>query len=285
VLNIIALEVIDMDKVIIYGTYDFLGFSLCEKLLDAGIQVCGIPLNEEYSEDFLEEKKLLIGRNANFQEKTLESEDIPFLDESFEAKTVTVISFYDIYYSREDPFITYEKIVTNICKQHNHHSIGQLICLFPIGFIHDFPKALITQINRLKDQKIQLKNIYIPTVFGPWQPSAFLFQQYLLKEYLNSEPKLDNREFTSDAIYIKDIIDTIIQLMDSEEKVDCLIQSSSQDQWLKGANHLKVEEMDTKKQELEIKSASEQIKIIKVNESISITEGLELQKKHLSRLY
>jgi nucleoside-diphosphate-sugar epimerase len=285
VLNIIALEVNDMDKVIIYGTYDFLGFSLCEKLLDVGIQVCGIPLNEENSEVFLEDKKLLIGRNANFQEKTLEIEDIPFQDESLKLKTITVISFYDIYYTKEDPFRTYEKIVTNICKQHSQHSLGQLICLFPIGFMHDFPKPLITQINLLNEQKIQPKNIYIPTVFGPWQPSAFLFQQYLLKDYLKSEPKLDNREFTSDAIYIKDIIDTIVQLMDSEEKVDYLIQSSIQDQWIKGANHLKVKEMDTKKQELVNIAASESIKIIKINESISITEGLELQKKHLSRLY
>jgi hypothetical protein len=290
VLYIIALEVIEMDKVIIYGTYHFLGFSLCQQLLDAGIEVCGFRLNEENSEDFLEEKKCLIGRNANFEERRILDNNLVLTSEQSADKgdkeTIIVISFYDMYYSKDgNPHLTFEKIITNISKHYGHALNLKLICLYPIEFVHDMPKSIMTAVNLLKKKKIQLLNIYIPTVFGPWQPSVFLFQQYLLKEYLKSEPKLDYREFTSDAIYIKDIIDTIIQLMESGESEDCLIQSSSNDQWEKGAEHLKFQELDNKKQKWDAGIASETIKIIKVKESISIAEGLENQKRHISKLY
>jgi hypothetical protein len=284
VLNTIVLGVIDMDKVIIYGTYHFLGFSLCEKLLDEGIQVCGFRLTEEISEDFLEEKKYLIGRNANFEEKMVGSEAVTFMEDSLKSDMIIVISFYDIYYSiDENPFLILEKILMNINNQYSDSPHVKVIILFPTEFIKDIPEAVNRQFNHLKEKKLKVQKIYIPTVFGPWQPSVFLFQQFLLKEFLKAEPKLDKRETTSDAIYIKDLIDMIIKLMDSTETNDYLIQSHSSGQWYKGAEHLKLE-LDTNKQAINGLTASDTIKIMKVKESISIIEGLEQQKKHLSRL-
>lgn len=275
-----------MDKVIIYGTYHFLGFNLCEKLLDEGIQVDGYRLNEAISEDFLEEKKFLIGRNANFVEKIVGDLEVSSSEDSFISETIIVISFYDMFFSlEENPFHTFEKIIRNISKQYSHASHVKLLCLFPIDFIQEIPKSILEQVNLIKGKQIPLQIIYIPTVFGPWQPSVFLFQQYLLKEYLKAEPKLDKRESTIDAIYITDIIDTIIQLINSNEKNDCLIQSSSEGQWVKGAQHLKLKETNTKIHPMNGQTDSKTIKIIKVKESMSIIEGLEQQKRHLSRLF
>jgi hypothetical protein len=274
-----------MDKVIIYGTYHFLGFSLCEKLLDEGIQVDGYRFNEAISEDFLEEKKFLIGRNANFDEKIVGDVEVPSSDYSLLSGTIIVISFYDLFFSlEENPFSTFEKIVRNISKQYSHASLVKLICLFPIDFIQDVPKSVLDQLNLIRGKQIPLQIIYIPTVVGPWQPAVFLFQQYLLKEHLKIEPKLDERESTVDAIYIKDVIETIIQLMDSTEVNDCLIQSSGDGQWEKGADYLKLKEINTKKQPIKGIADSDSIKVMKVKESTSIVEGLERQKRHLSRL-
>jgi hypothetical protein len=282
VLNNIVLEVNDMDKVIIYGTYHFLGFNLCEKLLEEGIQVCGFQLNETNHEDFLEEKKLLIGRNANFEEKIVGGEDKYLVEETLNSEIIIVISFYDVYYSSDaNPLPTYKKIITNIMQQYSQSTCLKVLCLFPIDYIHDFPEILMEQINLLKGQNIPVQMIYLPTIFGPWQPSVFLFQQYLLKEYQNTEPKLDKRESTLDAIYINDLMKTILQLMCSNELNDVLIQSSTSEQWEKGATHLELKHMDFKKQ----KQIEGNIKIMKVKESISIGEGLEQQKRHLSRLF
>jgi hypothetical protein len=285
VLNSIVLGVIDMERVIIYGTYHFLGFSLCEKLLDEGIQVCGFRLSEDISEDFLEEKKLLIGRNANFEEKIVGSEAATFMEDSLKSDMIIVISFYDIYYSIDEyPFLILEKILKNINKQYSDVSNVKVIILFPTEFIEDIPEAVNRQFNFLKENKLKVQKIYIPTVFGPWQPSVFLFQQYLLKEFLKAEPKLDKRETTSDAIYIKDIIEMIIRLMKSKEMNDYLIQSNSSGQWFKGAEHLKLK-LDTNKQAINGLTADDTVNIIKLKESISIIDGLEQQKRHLSRLF
>lgn len=275
-----------MDKVIIYGTYHFLGFSLCEKLLDEGIQVDGYHFNEAIGEDFLEEKKFLIGRNANFEEKIIGDEEVLTSEDSLKSETIIVISLYDLFFSLEENlFPTFESIITNISKQYSYVSHAKMICLFPIDFIKDVPKALMEQLNLIKGNQIPLQIIYIPTVVGPWQPSVFLFQQYLLKEYLKIEPKLDKREYTVDAIYIKDVIKIIIQLMESAEINDCLIQSSGTGQWEKGADYLKLHEFETKKQPIKGFADSDSIKIIKVKEGTSIEEGLEQQKRHLSRLF
>jgi hypothetical protein len=284
VLNAIVLEVIDMDRVIIYGTYHFLGFSLCEKLLDEGIQVCGFRLSEGISEDFLEEKKLLIGRNANFEEKMVGSEAVTFMEDALKSDMIIVISFYDIYYSIDEyPFLILEKILMNINKQYSDVPSVKVIILFPTDFI-DIPEAVNRQFYHLKENEFRIQKIYIPTVFGPWQPSVFLFQQYLLKEFLNAEPKLDKRETTSDAIFIKDIIDLIIKLIKSNEMNDYLIQSNSGGQWFKGAEHLKLK-LDTNKQAINDLTVDDTVNIIKLKESISIIDGLEQQKRHLSRLF
>jgi nucleoside-diphosphate-sugar epimerase len=274
-----------MDKVIIYGTYHFLGFSLCEKLLDEGIQVDGYRFNETISEDFLEAKKFLIGRNANFEEKIVGDEEALSSEDSVLSETIIVISFYDMFFSlEENPFPIFEKIVRNISKQYSHHSHIKLICLLPINYIHDLPKSLMEQLNLIKGNQIPLQIIYIPTVVGPWQPSVFLFQQYLLKEYLKIEPKMDKRESTVDAIYIKDVVEIIIHLMDSSEIADCLLQSSGAGQWEKGADYLKLTEINNKNKSIKGSSDSDSIKVIKVKEGTSIVEGLEQQKRHLSRL-
>ena len=58
-----------MDKAIIVGVYEFIGFHLCEALLQEGIEVYGVNLPIDTSDHVVDEKRLLIGRNSNFQEK------------------------------------------------------------------------------------------------------------------------------------------------------------------------------------------------------------------------
>ena len=78
--------VVLMDKAIIVGVYEFIGFHLCETLLQEGMEVYGVDLPIDTSDHVVDEKRLLIGRNSNFQEK----------DESF---------FSSFDFSQEDTFI------------------------------------------------------------------------------------------------------------------------------------------------------------------------------------
>ena len=88
-----------MDKVIIVGTYEFIGFQLCLTLLEQGREVIGIHLNTTSQDPFLEEKRFEIGRNSNFTEK-----DETYFD-SFEPLSdpmILFIDYYSYYFKREE---------------------------------------------------------------------------------------------------------------------------------------------------------------------------------------
>lgn len=275
-----------MDKVIIFGTYHFLGFSLCEKLLEEGIEVCGYRFDDNKNEEFLEEKKLLIGRNANFEEREYGNfKKEKLIDESLKSEKVIVISFYDLYFALKGSiFHTLNKVIEYIKMAENYYSNFKLICLFPINYLNDFPTKLKDSIDLIKKKNITVQSIYLPTIFGPWQSSTFLFQQFLLKEYQKAVPKLDIRESTDDAIYITDVIETIFQLMHSADSADLLIQSSNGKQWIKGAEHFKWEGAVNHQHSIEVKLIEENIKLINLKDNTSIEDGIEQQKRHLARL-
>jgi hypothetical protein len=273
-----------MDRVTIYGTYHFIGFSLCEGFLEKGIRVYGYRFEQE-NEEFLDEKKMSIGRNANFQEKNIVGKDIEIEEVLDDEKTVIVLSLYDLYFSdMENPIPYFENLLIDMLKRYEDIPIEKLVCLLPINFLYDPLNSLRLKFNEMKENKIQIQEIYLPTVFGPWQPSVFLYQQFLTKDYLNREPLLNDREATLDAIYIKDAIEEIIQLIFSAENNIVQIQSKTSEQWLKGAQHLQLKDLgEINRLEKEMFS-EENVNIIRLKESISIEEGLEIQKKHLSRL-
>ena len=58
-----------MDKAVIVGTYETVGYHLCEALLQEGIEVYGVHIRTNLSEANVDEKRLFIGRNSNFVEK------------------------------------------------------------------------------------------------------------------------------------------------------------------------------------------------------------------------
>lgn len=60
-----------MDRAVILGTFEFIGFSLCKNLLDQGCEIDGIHFDKEQDDALIHEKRLTIGRNANFNEKTI----------------------------------------------------------------------------------------------------------------------------------------------------------------------------------------------------------------------
>jgi len=63
-------------RVMVFGAQSHIGFAICEKLLGEGIEVCGVFLDSssKMRKLLLEERMLLIGRNALFHELTLDHE-------------------------------------------------------------------------------------------------------------------------------------------------------------------------------------------------------------------
>jgi hypothetical protein len=54
-----------MDKAIIFGMFDFVNFHVGKTLLNNGIEVKAVNIEEIGNIQFLEEKRFEVGRNAN----------------------------------------------------------------------------------------------------------------------------------------------------------------------------------------------------------------------------
>lgn len=272
-----------MDKVIIFGTYDFLGFSLCLNLLEDGIQIIGYRWNLEENEEFLEEKKFFIGRNANFKEQIVGTEFLLSADKEIE-EAIIVISLYDLYYANTKQSIAYADIFNEISEIYNQYPIKKVVCLLPNEYLYDLPILLGEKMNVMKEKGILIQSIYLPTIYGPWQSKTFLFQRYFLKECANVNLVLDKKECTMDAIFINEVVEEIICILNTEERHNIYIESVEEDKWRKGAKFLALEDLipnyDIKKE----KVLQTDLKMVKVMEKISIKEGLEMQKEHLKKL-
>ena len=57
---------------------------------------------------------------------------------------------------------------------------------------------------------------YLPTVYGPWQPMKYVFQQAINNP--NGPISLDDREWTEDALYIDDVIEYYLKDIEGKKE-------------------------------------------------------------------
>ncbi|WP_442599167.1 hypothetical protein [Neobacillus sp. D3-1R] len=263
-----------MDKVIIFGTYGFVGYSTCVKLLEEGYEVNGYHLDIGELQDIIENKKLMIGRNANFQERSF-GEDTHILEEDRE--TTIIISYYDFFHTLDEKrFVSHPFMKLDMALTCRHPDKLKFVCLYPYEFLNGVPFLIQEQINWLKKFNRPLQTIYLPTVYGPWQPETFLFQQYYLKEETD-KMVFDKRECMMDAIYIDDLTDKLVSLLNINESSKIILQSEEGNKWLKCAEYLNLQSFyqNRQKEDLQI---HEDCQIIKVKGNIPLSEALKHQK-------
>ncbi|WP_338449054.1 hypothetical protein R4Z09_23000 [Niallia oryzisoli] len=257
-----------MDKAVIIGAYEFIGFHLCLSLLEKGVEVIGIHLPSLHDDDYLEEKRLSVGRNSNFIEK-----DETFFEpgQSLLDNSVLFIDYYSYYRMHK------ENELESMINQSIVNGAAQCILIVPVQlsnktFAADFPLQLV---KRQKDFQIY----YLPTVYGPWQPHHFTFQKALLNP--DKPLKIDKREWTNDALFISDVITRILAQVEKKENLEILLESSINDHWYKAASTiLKNTTIEKTNEELKV---NEDIVVLQVDGTI-LSEGVETQKRHLVRL-
>lgn len=213
-----------MDKAVIVGSYHFVGFELCQSLLNKGIEVTGIPLAAK-SDPFLEDKKLEIGRNANFTEISISQLNI-HMDEDINKEQIVIFSLYDLYMEQEESLlqVVFEP-VTQYVKQNKDHT--KMVILIPIQKLCEN----ICYIDEFLEQTRECVNhtlyIYLPAVFGPWQPPVFLFHQAIISSSQEGTISLSEREWTEDTLYVTDVAEAIFDLIESGEPGHFLLESGS----------------------------------------------------------
>ena len=260
-----------MDKVIIVGTYEFIGFQLCLSLLEQGIEVIGIHFSNVSEDPFLEEKRFEIGRNSNFTE-----ENETYFDslEPFSDSMIVFIDYYSYYFKREE-------------KQLHSFLTTELLMKCPFHFVLTIPIQLCNDKIPLELPLFQQSNnkfapfiFYLPTVYGPWQPMKYVFQQVLNNP--DAPISMDDREWTEDALYIEDVIEVIVNYSNRKESKAYVLKSKYNDQW-KALADILFDECPMELPQYEVKPFNQDLIVIHVGET-KPQDGIENQRRHLTRL-
>jgi hypothetical protein len=268
-----------LDKVCIYGVYEFVGFHLCKRLLEKGFCVEGIHF-EQQSDEFLEEKRLEIGRNANFEETVFAN------GETKSESEMIILSLYDLFMTYKE---SYEELFPQIVQSINERSNtkSQLIYILPIQLLTNLEdiegmKEVQNFIDQVKNSDQCIQYFYLPTIFGPWQSGTFLFQRELLNQFNHLNEKIEIREWLLDAIYIEDLLTPIMKKIESGETGSFLVESGIPKSWELCAEILKLDE-NIKKGFDHVKLKTDvKMKKLQLTEVTPYEKSLSDQKKHLS---
>ena len=74
------------------------------------------------------------------------------------------------------------------------------------------------------------KLVYAPTIYGPWQPETMSFEAAIRQKELSEIESAILKEDKSDALFISDIMEVLIEISSHHEK-KIQLQSEAPDQW------------------------------------------------------
>ncbi|WP_136035657.1 NAD(P)-dependent oxidoreductase [Bacillus salacetis] len=204
-----------MSKTVITGGLGFLGFELCLAFLEEGFEVLAVDIEDKAGRRWLE-----VGRNANITYQPLQQA----LLNGCSAERA-YINLYDHFtVNKSDGHLgEIKKFLEN-----NHSTIAEAIVLLP-SVIPDGTREneLMELLAYTEDQFEKHYKIYIPTLFGPHQPGAFLFQQILDE----SEQSVNYVDDIRDAIFVKDAASAILTIKNISQSKNIQLTTGSSDSW------------------------------------------------------
>ncbi len=238
-------------KIIVTGSAGFIGFSLCMKLLERGDNVLGIDNHNNYYDPKLKDSRIIkLKKYTNYQHHKIDISDQKKLEEIFTnytpQKVVNLAAQAGVRYSIQNPFayiqsniVGFSYILENCRNQKIEHlvyastsSIYGANTKMPFSE-HDSANHPLSVYAASKKSNELMAHAYshlhqLPTtglrfftVYGPWgRPDMALFK--FTKAILEDEPidVFNNGNHTRDFTYIDDIVNGVIQSLDSPPLVD-----------------------------------------------------------------
>ncbi len=273
-----------MDKAVILGALEFIGFYFCEKMLEMGYEVQGIHF-ENQNDKLVDEKKLQIGRNANFIEKKIED----WLNDTKQAseKQIFILDFYDLYIGFRDALLQNQQLATQLAEyfEKRKQQNDLVVFILPIQYLADDERN--DSIGLLKDflekfstQAVSSQFLYLPAVYGRWQPSVCCFQKWFEGKHENVNES-DEREWKGDALYADDLIVPMIEIIEEGKPGHYLLESGEANRWKKCAEFLTIQYAEDERLTV---SVDDEIVRVSLSKNTSIPDSLAKQQEHFSRL-
>ena len=183
-------------QVMVFGAQSHIGFALCEKFIEEGIEVCAILLNTstKVRKRLLEERLMLTGRNALFREFSIE-------DNWRNEKATHVI------YCKEDGHdqdqLCYDKSVERAVETKS-------------DYFYVTPATIdIEERQQQLETTLQSYSIFkLPKLYGPFQPPEEKVHQHLMSILSGEKRTLTIKE---PLLFITDAAETLVDIINKDE--------------------------------------------------------------------
>ncbi|WP_346726746.1 NAD-dependent epimerase/dehydratase family protein [Bacillus suaedaesalsae] len=280
----------------VVGSMGFVGFHLVKRLLEQGVKVYSIDTFDAKRDNMNEEKMFEIGRNANFI--SLETLN----DEEIEEELQAIFVCYDSEGIEDESYIeSFEHLLSETIQWCQTRGTKLIFISTLEAIDHDVEEVTeetdykprnrvgelcVTWEKRLNNEYNQKKFSYailrFPTVYGPWQPSQFAYQQAF--EAIESRKPFKNikESYTEDILYIDDVIEALIRAKSIQASKEIIhITSGRIGEWRKGLDLIDTKlhiEKSMSKAKLSNKKATN---ILSFKPMVNIQEGIEHQRNHV----
>ncbi|MGM7719562.1 hypothetical protein [Metabacillus sp. Hm71] len=256
-----------LNHVIVFGTHSYVGFAICERLINEGIEVKGIyssptnPINKH----LLNERFMMIGRNALFRK-------VEGYEASEEENSADMI-IHCCDDGIEAPLIAKDRkqlaISVNLAKKLK------------------IPYVFITSDNNgqdgLRKEHMEFCEQYVsshlescttfrlPVLFGPYQPITEEIHQFLMKDQREAVLHINEP-----ILFIEDAVNTIWELLEvSVQGKDYVLQSE-----------MKQEKVSLASMEIQLNASKRHNKgseTYLIKEITSLEEGLKAQLEFIKK--
>ncbi|RFU68036.1 hypothetical protein D0469_13160 [Peribacillus saganii] len=221
-----------MADAIVIGAYEFLGFHVSKLLLEDGLEVIGTTLDGSLADE-VEQKMMEIGRNANFSYL----EQLTMLD-SITEDSIIYISIYDYIKKGSKYGDIYTEIQRLVQKwKLLGTKLPRILFFLPIMQGNSRKEDSFGQELAEKLEEVAEKCIYLPTIYGPFQPENMSFEAGIRGKSAQAVAQAFQEEYTDDAVHILDILSELNEILAvPEERI--IVKSRKKDQWLTCAKQL-----------------------------------------------
>ncbi len=233
-------------KIIVTGSVGFIGFSLCTKLLESGINIIGIDNHNDYYDPKIKKARFeRLSKNSNYQHYKMDLTDKKYLDEIFEnhkpKKVINLAAQAGVRYSMKNPLAYIRSNIVgfaNILESCRLNKVEHLVYASTSSVYgantkmpfseHDsvnHPLSLYAASKKSNElmahsyshlYQIPTTGLRFFTVYGPWgRPDMALFK--FTKDILDGKfiHVYNHGKHTRDFTYIDDIVDGIIKATDN----------------------------------------------------------------------
>lgn len=200
-----------MEHILVAGSCSFIGYHITECLLEQGWLVTGLDQTAGLRDERKEEMMLAIGRNANF---TYAEEPKGQLYGKI------IIPLYGMD-EADEPFLSRLLAILNTWEK-----MPDIYCFRSLA-------PLAEKIEKLSAGLAEegcARMIYLPTVYGPWQPDSMAFEAGIRKLTFERIKQAAAGEYRQDAIYIGDLRDELPAILKQPAR-NLVIQTGQSGLW------------------------------------------------------